>query len=191
MAIQIFGDKDSIDRRADGRPNAFKPSWAEKPAMDALKEDVESTKRALDMGRIPASEVYLAEERVRKGETRIQEIEQGKPKLNDQERDETANHRKRLAKEIGDALFTHTEMDMGFADAHEEAARMTEKKMKLDPEQAKECGITLVDGKGSRDDAAKMFQHLSYALGESPDIERLRKTGKRGSNVTGTKNVKE
>jgi len=80
---------------------------------------------------------------------------------------------------------------MGFADAHEEAARMTEKRIKLDPEQAKESGVTLVDGKGSRNDAAKIYQHLSYALGESPDVERLRRTGKRGSNVTGTKGVKE
>ncbi len=188
MAIKIFGD---IDRRADGKIRSFKPSWAEKPAMDALKEDVESTKRALDMGRIPTSEVYLAQERVRKGEKRIEEIEEGRPKLSDQERDETDKHRKRLSKEIGDSLFTHTEMDMGFADAHEEVARMTEKKIKLDPKQAEECGITLENGMGSRDDAAKMYQHLSYALGESPDIERLRKTGKRGSNVTGKKNAKE
>jgi len=173
MAIRIFGD---IDRRADGRPNAFKPSWAERPAMEALKEEVESTKRALDMGRIPASEVYLAQERVRKGKERIEEIEKGKPKLSDQQRDEVAKHRKRLGNEIADTLFTHTEMDMGFADAHEEVARMTEKRINLDPEQAKESGVTLVNGMGSRDDAAKMYQHLSYALGESADIERLRKT---------------
>ena len=143
------------------------------------------------MGRIPASEVYLAQERVKKGKERIEEIEKGRPRLTDQQRDEVFKARKQVGKEIGDALFTHTEMDMGFADAHEEVARMTEKKIKLDPKQAKECGVTLVDGMGSRDDAAKMYQHLSYALGESPDVERLRKTGKRGSNVTGRKNVKE
>ena len=188
MAIQIFGD---IDRRDDGKPRSFKPSWAEKPAMEALREDVESTKRALGMGRIPATEVYLAQERVRKGEKRIEEIEQGRPRLNDQQRDETVRYRKQLGKEIGDALFTCTEMDMGFADAHEEVERMIEKRIKIDPEQAKESGVTLVNGMGSRDDVAKIYQHLSYALGESADIERLRKTGKRGSNVTGTKNVKE
>ncbi len=188
MAIQIYGE---IDRRADGKPRGFKPSWAEKPAIEALKEDIAGTERALKMGRIPASEVHLAEERVRKGTERLGEIEKGRPVLNDQQRDAVARERKRLSVAIGDSLFTHTEMDMGFADAHEEVARMTEKRIELDPEQAKESGVTLVNGKGSRNDAAKMYQHLSYALGESPDIERLRRTGKRGSNVTGTKNAKE
>lgn len=188
MAIKIYGD---VDRREDGRPRGFKPSWAETKAIENLKEEIDSRKRQLERGLIPSSEVHLAQEAVRKGTERLAEIEDGRPKLDDTKRDQVSKERKRLGKEIGDLLFSYTEMDMGFADPHEEVARMTEKKIKMDPEQAKECGITLINGKGSRDDAAQMFQHLSYALGESPDIERLRKTGKRGSNVTGRKNAKE
>lgn len=184
MAIEIYGD---IDRRADGHPRGFKPSWAEKHALENLTEEIEGTQRQLDRGLIPSSEVYLAQERIRKGEERLAEIKKEKPELTDAKRDWAKKERNRLKGVIGDALFTHTEMDMGFADPHEEVARMTEKKLELDPEQAKESGVTLVDGKGSRKDAEKIFQHLSYALDESPDVERLRRAGKRGPTVKGKK----
>jgi len=184
MAIKIYGD---IDRRADGHPRGFKPSWAEKHALENLTEEIEGTQRQLDRGLIPSSEVYLAQERIRKGKERLDVINKSKPKLSDAQKDEANKERNRVGAMISDGLFTHTEMDMGFADPHEEVARMTEKKLALDPEQAKESGVTLVDGKGSRKDAEKIFQHLSYALGESPDIEKLRKAGKRGPTVKGKK----
>lgn len=188
MAIKIYGD---IDRRSDGKPRSYKPSWAEARAIENLQEEVDSRQRGIDMGLIPASEIPLTKAAIQKGKERLNEIKSQKPELSDSERDWVSKERKRIGAEIGDAMFTHTEMDMGFADPHEEVDRMTEKKIKLDPEQAKESGVTLVEGKGSRNDASKIYQHLSYALGESADIERLRKTGKRGSNVTGRKGAQE
>ncbi len=184
MAIQIYGD---IDRRADGKIRSFKPSQAEHMAIENLREEIDSRQRGIKMGLIPASEVHLTNEAIRKGKERLGEIENAVKPLTDQERDWAQKYRKQVGAEIGEKLFTHTEMDMGFADPHEEVDRMTKKTIKIDPEQAKESGVTLIDGKGSRNDAAKIFQHLSYRLGESPDIERLRKTGKRGSNVRGHK----
>lgn len=184
MAVEIFG---AIDRREDGRIRSFKPSWAEAHALEELQESIDSTKRQLKQGLIPPSEVPYAEARIERGEKRLKEINDSKPKLNAASKDWVSKERTRVADEIRQSMFTNTEMEAGFADPHEEAARMTEKKIPLDPEQAKACGITLVKGKGSRKDAEKMFQHLSYVLGESANVERLRKNGVRGSHVRGKK----
>jgi len=173
MAIKIFGP---TDRKDDGSPRSFKPSWSQEHAKEELRENIRHTKLMIKEGWLP--DEASARVHLRQQEERLEAIESEKPKPTAAEKDWAAKYRNELGKIIADRQFTHSEMDMGFADPHEEVARMTEKTIKLDPEQAKESGVTLVNGMGSRKDCEKIYHHLSYVLGESSDTERLRRFGK-------------
>jgi len=181
--INFFGATDRKGKKAGEAITSTYPAFYFSTQLDELIEETEKQERVLRKGLVPPSEVPYVTADIEKNKKRIQEIEQNYPRLNDKERDEVWGVYKDLAKDISDSMFTRTEMKQGFADAHEEARRMSEP---LIPIKGKEkffhnMGIKATGGKISRNDASRAYKIIGKVLGENTNVEKLRKDQNTGT----------
>lgn len=170
--LEFFG---KIDRDRDGNIGSTLPAWYFDSQVDTMKETIQRRESALERGDIPADYVYQTREDLKRDKERLDSIESSRPKLDDKHSDMLDKAYKELSSDIKDSMFTRDDMQRGFADAHEEARRMTKPCIKIDPELARKCGVDARDGMVSRNDATKIFKIVGKALGEETNVERLRK----------------
>lgn len=170
--ITFFG---KVDKKGDKVTSEY-PSWMLDVHIDELRESVAQRERALERGDVAPSELGYIREALKKEKARLTEIEASKPSLSPDQTDKIAKEYDKLSKEIKDSLFSYDEMHKGLANPHEEARRMVNPCIKVDPEVARACGVTPNEkGLVSRNDAAKVFKITGKYLGENTNIEALRK----------------
>ncbi len=174
--MKIFGE---TDRTPSGKVKSEFPSWYFDQQKEDLKKDIADSERALKSGAIPYPVRERTETELARRKERLKNIEAETPRLSDAEKDKFGKMRDGIGKKIGEATFKRSEMEKGLADAHEEAHRMVDPVIKIENEGeaefAKACNIEIKDGKVSRNEMEKMHKIASKILGESTDIEYLRK----------------
>ena len=177
--IVFFGE---IDRTEKGQIKSEFPAWYFENNIEDLNEEIGWKERALDRKNINWEDIESTKKEVEGLKKKADLIKKSKPKLKGADKDEIYKEYNRLGEEIRDSMFTRTEMMKGLASAHEEAKRMTEPGIKVDPKLADACNIKLIGGKVSRNDASKMFKIMGKALGDVPTnteyLRRDRNTGK-------------
>ena len=178
-SIVFFGE---IDRSEKGKIKSEFPAWYFENNVEDLEEEVGQKKRALERKNINWEDIEATKQEVALLEEKLKSIKGSKPKLKGADKDRVYKEYNRLKGEIRDSMFTRTEMMKGLASAHEEAKRMTEPGISVDPELADACNIRLTKGKVSRNDASKMFKIMGKVLGDVPTnteyLRRDRNTGR-------------
>ncbi len=174
--MKVFGD---VDRDRAGVIRSEYPSWYLDQNVDELKKRASQAERALEDEAIPHVVRAKSREKLRQMKERIEAIDRDTPKLDGKAKDDLEKMRKELIKELQDAHPKRSEREKGLVDSHEEAKRMKEPCIKVtsdvQAEFAQSCGIKIKDGKISRDQMDKMYKIASKALGESTDVEYLRR----------------
>lgn len=145
--------------------------------ISELKEEIESSERRLNTGQVPYEQSHKVKAEVERNKNKLEAIEKSKPHLSDGERDRLFKAYKKLSKDIGDFLFTRSDMMLGLATPHEEARRMVEYYIPTDgiEDLVKACRVRVQDKKMSRNGAAKVFKICGKLIGEPTNIEVLRK----------------
>ena len=177
--IVFFGE---IDRNEKGQIKSEFPAYYFESNIEDLRDEIGWKKRALERKNINWEDVESTKKEVEGLEKKLHLIETSKPKLKGADKDKIYNEYKRLGGEIRDAMFPRTEMMKGLASGHEEAKRMVNPSITVDPRLAAACNVKLTKGKASRNDASKMFKIMGKVLGDVPTntefLRRDRNTGK-------------
>jgi len=175
--IEFFG---GIDRK-EGKPDSYitseYPAWMFDRPVEDLQEEIARMEREINRGAIPPEQIARNKELLKSRKAKLELIQEQRPKLNDVTKDEFYKHYKELSKGIQDSMFTRSEMMLGTANAHEEAARMITPSILISPEIAKMCNLKTVDGKISRNEAQRAWKMLGKTLGEPTNAEVLRRDG--------------
>lgn len=174
--IKIFGETDRTPR---GKVKSEFPAWYFDMQKEDLMKEINDGEIAIQSGAIPYAIKERSENELRKKKDRLDKIEEETPKLNGKDKDMVSKMRDGIGKKIAEAKFSRSDMERGLADAHEEAHRMVDPVIKIDSqaeaEFARSCNIEIRDGKISRNEMEKMHKIASKMLGESTDIEYLRR----------------
>ena len=180
--VQFFGAADRKGRHADGKITSEYPAWYFVAQTEDLTEEIEHKTRSIKMGLIPPSELPYAQEELRKQETMLERIK-SKPELKGKDKDDAAKIYKHLSEQIGDTMFSRSEMKKGLVDAHEEVRRMTDPIINVRGQTKilANMGINAKGGKISRNEASKAFKIIGRVLGEATNIEYLRKDFNHGT----------
>lgn len=180
--MELYG---KIDRGSDGSIASEYPAWMLTKQIDDLKENIDQIERNIKSNRIPEGEVAEARQQQRVFKDRLDSIMSSKPKPSDNERNMLWKHYKSFGSKIQDTMFTLSDMKRGFADAHEEARRMSQPIIELSSEEvelAKTCNVRVTkEGQKhlvTRNGAAKVFKLIGRILGEPTNIEVLRQDKK-------------
>lgn len=173
---KYFGE---ADRDAKGKIGSSYPAWYFETQKEELEESVAKKRRALDGGMVSPENLPFQLQELKQEEAKLKEIQDAKPVLKDVELDKVVKTRKELGESIGETLFTHDEMTTGKASPQEEQRRMTDRIIKVSSDgmahACKDCGVTIQNGHITRNEAAKVWKIMGKLLGESSNIEDLRK----------------
>ena len=172
--IQFFSEVDMNDK---GYITSAMPAWYFDSQIDELREGVGRKERALKMGMVPQEDIYRTREEIRKETAKLRAIEKSKPTLEGPNKDRCWNVYKSLQDQIKDTMPTRKENYDGLVSPQNELKRLKSKHIKVDPEIAKACGVNVVKGHITGDEANKCYQILGRALGENTFTEALRRDG--------------
>lgn len=171
--VQFFSSVD-IDART-GKVSSEFPAWFFTQQMENMDDEIRSIEYRLENGDVPAASIPYYKNQLRRLKDRRDKIEASKPKMSAMERDFVAKSVDTLGEKISESMFTREEEQRGFADAHEEARRMSTPCIKVDPGFADAFGIKTVKGLVSRNDAVKMWKIGRRSLGDDVNVEILRR----------------
>ena len=152
--IQFFGE---FEKHPKGGYRSEYPAWMHAQLLSDMKDELKGKQKALDMRLQNANEAELREQ-IREMKTRIDDIESSKPKLSAKAKDELMKASEELEGHIKGSMFTRDEMKLGLADAHRELERSMKKCIPIRPDLAAAAGVKLEKGKGSREDAIKVWR---------------------------------
>lgn len=152
--IQFFGE---FEKHPKGGYRSEYPAWMHQQLLTDMKDELKSKQKALDMRIQNANEAELREQ-VKEMKARIDDIESSRPKLTAKAKDDLMRVSEELEVGIRGTLFTRDEMKLGLADAHRELERSMKKCIPIRPDLASAAGIKLEKGKGSREDAIKVWR---------------------------------
>ncbi len=173
---RVFGNS---DRRADGTIKSEYPARYFREQRDELKKNISEKENALKYGMVPAEAIPRFTGELQRWKTRHDQIDSEDLKLVGPSKDAVSNMMKGMVERIRDVNWKRSELDKGFSDPHEEARRMSEPcieiKSKEEGEFAEACNIKVRDGKVTKIDFERMYKIVAFDLGESTDIERLRR----------------
>lgn len=176
MAIEFFGE---VDKNKKGEIASEMPSWFHDAHLDVLEESVAKKKRQIKRDQIPQETIHTVKNEIKKKEAKIKAIKQSIPKLIGGQKQKVADQYHKLRNMIADSMPNELEVKKGFVKPQEELKRWKTPNIKVDPELAKACNVKVTkDGLVSGDGANKMFSLMGKRLGESYDIERIRKPGR-------------
>lgn len=173
--IQFFGE---IDRNKEGNVSSDMPAWFFDAQIDEMEEAVGRKRRELDKGDVPIQHYPLKKQQLKNLEAKLEKINASKPRLQGGQKTQFANEYHKLQNLIADSMPTRREDRMGYVSPREELNRCKTHHIQMDPGVAKSCGIKLVKGKATGDQAAKAYKMIGKQIGENTNIERIRKEGK-------------
>ena len=175
----FFGEIDRKGGRPDGDISSERPAWMMKRHVEELETEMTSIRGQIDRGEVRPEDRADRENKLRLLERKIELAK--RPEYTGEQKDEMFKERKLLAENIKDKMPTRSEMDLGTADAHLEADRMSLPCVDIGNETiARRCGVTnIVNGRVSRNDAHKIWSILGAALdtdgNETTNPEDLRR----------------
>ncbi len=176
MDLEIFG---KVDRDEKGKVKSDYPALCFPQHKEELEESIRYKQNQLDQGLITKSEEGFARESLAKEKTRLKEIDNSMTHYSQKEIDYLVVCRKSLGKKIQELMPRQSHIDRGLANAHEEANKISEPCVKLDPEEIdfiKACDQSITnDGKVNRGQAEKCWKIASRIVGESSNVEELRR----------------
>jgi len=176
--IKIFG---KVDRDRAGNIRSEYPAFYFTEQRENLIETITQMERGLEEGAIPEGKARVNfREALRKKKERLADIEESTPKIEGKERDILKKMRAEFSEELKESYPKRVDGERGLVDAHEEMRRMTEPCVKIKSQEAaelaKEIGIKVNEsGMITRNQMDKMFKISSKLLGESTDVEYLRR----------------
>lgn len=176
--IKIFG---KVDRDKAGNIRSEYPAFYFTEQKENLIETISQMERGLEEGAIPDGKARVNfREALRKKKERLADIEESTPKIEGKERDILKKMREEFSEELKESHPKRVDGERGLVDAHEEMRRMTEPCVKIKSQEAaelaKEFEIKISDnGMITRNQMDKMFKISSKLLGESTDVEYLRR----------------
>lgn len=174
--MKIFG---SVDRDSKGKITSEFPAWYFDQQRDELERGIAQDEEALNQEAIPYPAKAKFREKLAQRKERLDKINEESPKLKGKEADAVFKMREEMGGAIGEAHYTFSQREKGLADPHEEVRRMTEPVIKVtsqhQAEFIKECGISIRDGKITRNEAEKVYKIASKLLEQPTDIEYLRR----------------
>lgn len=173
--IKFFGE---VDLNKKGMKASEYPAWYFDRLIEDMEREVSRKEKALKAGQVRADMVNKIRAEVEMERERLYDIVNSKPKLSDVQKDKIAKEYKNLSEEIKDSMFTRSEMMLGFAPPHEEARRMSQPCIKIDPEIARSYGLTPRNGMVSRNDAERVYKVIGKYIGENTMPEMLRRDKK-------------
>ncbi len=176
MELEVFG---KVDRDEKGKVKSDYPAFCFPQHKEELEESIRYKQSQLDKGLIIKSEEGFAREALSKEKTRLKEIDNSITRYSQKEIDYLAVCRKSLGKKVQDLMPRQSQIERKLANAHEEANKISEPCLKLDPEEVdfiKACDQSITnDGKISRGQAEKCWKIASRIIGEPSNIEELRR----------------
>ncbi len=176
LDVEFFGP---LDRDKNGNISAEYPCWMNSLQIENMEDDVRLDefflKQSIDPANKAQRQASLDDKR-----KKLREINQCMPILKGEVRAKAEQARTELADKVAEAYFNTSEMAKGGANTvMQEAKRMTEFMVGISPQTAAfavKCNVPFTkDYKVMRPGAEKMYQIISRALGEDPDLEALRK----------------
>lgn len=172
--IQFFGEVDLNDQ---GGIKSDMPAWYLERHIEEMEEGILRKETALQNRTVDPEVVPRMREEVKAERAKLKQIKEGKPDLNDTQRDKCAATYESLRGQIKDSMPTRKQAKDGLVDPYNEMKRLKSKHITISPEMAKALGVKAVQGKISGDEANKCYQILGKTLGESTSVEELRKDG--------------
>lgn len=172
--FQFFSE---IDFNQYGNVSGFVPAYMNPTLIEDLKREIESEEMALSRQDLNPERRSILSKSLNQKKERLHIIENEKPNI---DKDKVNNAAKEVGKLISSAMFSEYDMKKGLADAHEEARRMSERCIEVAPEIAnalKGCNIEVgSDRMVSRKHLEKAWKIMNKYLGESANVERLRRS---------------
>jgi hypothetical protein len=163
--IKFFGE---IDLNQYGKIGSDYPTWYYPRQIESLKEELGRMERELSGGTVLPQNVPNLKFLIKQTKDKVDKIESSRPKLNGKTVDKLSKWRREIEPAIQDSQFTYDDMKRGTADAHEEARRMTEGIITVDPEIARACNLRPDrNGKYSRNETVKAWKITGRALQEA------------------------
>ena len=172
--IQFFSE---IDMNEKGNITSSMPAWYFEAHIDELRETIGRKERALERGYVDQDQIFRVREELKVERKQLKGIENSKPDLQGRNKDRCWSAYKSLQDQIAETMPTRKENFDGLVSPQAELKRLKTKHIKIDTEIAKACGVNVVHGKVSGDEAAKCYQILGRALGENTYTEKLRRDG--------------
>jgi hypothetical protein len=175
--FSFFGE---VDRNVRGEVTSEYPAWMSRNHIEMFEEDANRLRIEIKQGFVK-EKIGEMQQELEKIEAKVDEIRASKPEMSVKRKDDLKAARKTIGELIAEAMFTRSDMEMGWCDPHEEARRMSVPCINLTNDMcvlALACGIKkdkVKDKKITRTDLEKMFKIISAAIDEDGNIERLRK----------------
>jgi len=173
--IRFFGEIDMDERSGNIRSDM--PAWFFDVHIDNLKEGIERKERGLALNLYAPDQVLRIKGEIASEKEKLDSIEKTRPVLSDKQKDKIYNAYQSLQGQIKDTMPTRKQARDGLVSPHEELKRWKNKHISISPEIAKACGVHVVHGKISGNEADKCYQILGKVLGENTSVERLRRDG--------------
>lgn len=174
--IQFFGEVDMDDH---GNITSEMPAWYFDVHIEKYEQEIERKERWIKLGYLEQDQIQRTKEEIKQEKKRLKEIKDSIPKLSDGTKDRCWRAYESLAKQIKETMPTRKEALDGLVSPHHELKRLKSKHIKIDPEIAKACGVNVVKGKVTGDEANKCYQILGKAIGDglNTNVEALRRDG--------------
>ncbi len=179
---KVFGD---VDKNKDGKIKSEYPAFYHISLKDQLQEDIEHKERMLEHDLVRDSEKPITKARLKQEKIRMDEIEEGQPKLSGKELDEiskmvgTNKKGGTLGEKITSSMYSRSDGERGFADAHEVARRWSTPCLELDELEVpfvKSCDVLISNNrKVTQIGAEKAWKIGRRLIGETSNTEILRK----------------
>lgn len=170
---QVFSE---VDLNQKNQVGSYMPAWAYDTLISDLKDDITKGEITLKSSNISQERMSELRDSIEKKKERLYQILDNKPKM---DTDKVNSISSSIGEKVADSMFSYTEMQKGTVNAHEEARRMSEPCIKLDPNEANfalACNIPVgKDRQISRNQAAKMWKIARKYLGENSNVETLRR----------------
>lgn len=173
-SIQFFTE---MDINSKGKIKNTYPVYFERLQEQDIKEEIKRIETGIENKYYTGATIGEARERLKKAQDSLDRMQEIRPKF-EKQKDAISKLSRELADAITPAMYRRKDIEKNLVDAHEEAKRMTEPVISLTPFSAKvaaDNGIRVTGGKVSRDDATRLWQISREALGESRNVELLRK----------------
>jgi hypothetical protein len=171
-----------VDINKHGKIGSQMPAWTMTTLVEELREGIDRKERALEAGTIPSDDIMKTKENLKREKERYESIVSGRPELSETDENMLLKSYKTLGSEIGNSMFTRSDMKMGLADAHEEVRRMKDPIIGVNKDIAGLCeenGISVSKKNGanyvSRDGATKIWKIIGKYFGEPSNVESLRR----------------
>lgn len=167
--IKFFGE---IDLNQYGKIGSDYPSWYFPRQVESLKDDLARMEKDLASGTVLPQNVPNLKLLIGKTKEKVDKIEASRPKLQGRMVDKLAKWRREIEPLIQNSQFSYDDMHRGIADAHEEARRMTDGIIAVDPEIARACNLRPdKNGKYSRNETVRAWKIAGRALQEATHWE--------------------